>query len=366
MGTRVKIHGAGSSGNHLANACRSLGFDVVMVDVDEKALGRTQKDIYPNRYGRWDPAIQLVTADKAPKGGFDYIFVATPPDQHLPLALEALEEGPKAILVEKPACPPHMELAHEVFEGAKAKGIRAFTCYDHVVGRAHETAQELVIGRSVGDVLTVDVEWREHWKPVFDEHPWWTGPQDSTLGSWERGGGASGEQSFALNLWQHWAHVLDKGRVSEVEAMVTYRKEGRAQYDTMTAWSLRTDKGFQGRVVQDVFTRPARKIATVQGTEGRVDMVANHSSSGDAVFLNRPGAPDKITPVHKKRPEDFIAVVRHIWSCMKDDKPSPIDLERGLDTAMVIAAAHESESRRTRVRIDWSVGYTPEAIVSCG
>jgi predicted dehydrogenase len=118
--------------------------------------------------------------------------------------------------------------------------------------------------------------------------------------------------------------------------------------------------------VQDVVTRPAKKQANIQGTEGRIEWVANHTASGDAVFMYRPGMPDKITPVHKKRPEDFIAEVRHIWATVKDNKPSPIDLQRGLDTALVLAAAHESEARKARVRIDWTVGYTPEAIVSCG
>jgi predicted dehydrogenase len=364
--TRVKIVGAGSAGNHLANACRGMGFDVVVCDIDEKALARMPKEIYPNRYGRWDPAIQLFPNDKAPKGGFDYIFVATPPEFQMGLAMEALEENPKAILVEKTPCPPHMELAHELLEAAKAKGIRAYAGYDHVVWSSQEKAEELVMGKAIGDVLTIDVEFRESWKPTLDAHPWWAGPADAWLGHWERGGGASGEHSSALNLWQHWAHVLGKGRVSEVEAFVTYVKDGKAYYDSSVSINLRTEKGFAGRVMQDVVTRPAKKFANIQGTEGRIEWVANHSASGDMVYIYRPGMPEKLTPVHKKRPEDFIAEVRHVWSTMKDNKPSAIDLQRGLDTALVMAAAHESEARKTRVKIDWTVGYTPEAIVSCG
>lgn len=363
--TRVKIFGAGSAGNHLANACRSLGFDVVVCDTDDKALGRMQKDIYPNRYGRWDPGIQLVLNDKAPKGGFDYIMVATPPDSHMALAMEAIEEGPKAILVERLPCPPHMELAHEVWEAAKAKGIRAFAGFDHLVGRAEEAAEEAVNGRAIGDVQTIDVDYREHWKPTMDAHPWWNGPADAWVGHWEQGGGAGGENSPALNLWQHWAHLLGKGRVAEVEAMATYVKEGKCNYDGAIGMHLKTEKGFTGRVMQDVLTRPARKVVTLQGSEGRVELHLNHNSSGDALFLLRPGMPDKITPVHKKRPEDFIAEVRHIWSSVRDGKASPIDLQRGLDTVLVLAAAHESEQRKCRVRIDWSIGYTPEAIVPC-
>ena len=106
--TKVKVLGAGSIGNHLSNAARKLGWDVTIVDVDPAALVRTKENLYPERYGAWDDAIELCLANEAPKGGFDYIFVGTPPDSHMTLALEALDEKPRAILVEKPVCPPDL------------------------------------------------------------------------------------------------------------------------------------------------------------------------------------------------------------------------------------------------------------------
>ena len=44
---KVKICGAGSIGNHLANASRALGWSVDIVDVDPGALERTKNEIYP-------------------------------------------------------------------------------------------------------------------------------------------------------------------------------------------------------------------------------------------------------------------------------------------------------------------------------
>ena len=38
----VKIFGAGSIGNHLAHASRSLGWNVTICDVDQAALDRTR------------------------------------------------------------------------------------------------------------------------------------------------------------------------------------------------------------------------------------------------------------------------------------------------------------------------------------
>ena len=45
---KVKIIGAGSIGNHLAHASRSLGWQVDICDIDSRALVRTKEMIYPS------------------------------------------------------------------------------------------------------------------------------------------------------------------------------------------------------------------------------------------------------------------------------------------------------------------------------
>ena len=44
---RTKIIGAGSIGNHLAQASRRAGWSVEVVDTDTVALRRMKEDIYP-------------------------------------------------------------------------------------------------------------------------------------------------------------------------------------------------------------------------------------------------------------------------------------------------------------------------------
>jgi predicted dehydrogenase len=359
---RVKIYGAGSIGNHLAHAARTLGWEVAVCDVSPEALARMRREIYPVRYGRWDEAITLHPMEAAPRGGFDLVCVGTPPDSHLPLALEALEESPAAILVEKPACPPSLELAAELLERGRRGPTRLFVGYDHVVGQAARRVEELVRAGTVGEIRTIDVEFREHWEGIFKAHPWLSGPADSYLGHWRRGGGASGEHSHALNLWQHFAHVVGAGRVVDTDCLLTYRREGSADYDALCAWQLRTDGGLVGRVVQDVITRPARKRAVLQGSDGAIEWVNGHSPAGDAVIVHRPGqAPDtELCP--KKRPDDFIQELRHLDEHLRSGNPSPLDLDRGLDTALLVAAAHRSEAERRRIAIDWSQGHVPGAL----
>ncbi|HNP60734.1 MAG TPA: Gfo/Idh/MocA family oxidoreductase, partial [Nitrospirales bacterium] len=161
----VKIFGAGSIGNHLAHASRSLGWNVTICDVDQAALDRTKQTIYPTRYGKWDEAVKLSLVKNAPRGGFDLIVIGTPPDSHLSLALGALEEKPKAILVEKPLCSPDLEQGQTLQNMVTDSGTFAFVGYDHVVGKA---AQEtLQAGRQLSTIETIDVEFREHWGGIF-------------------------------------------------------------------------------------------------------------------------------------------------------------------------------------------------------
>ena len=360
---RVKISGAGSIGNHLAHAARRLGWDVTVCDVSTTALERMKGSVYPGRYGAWDPSIKLATVDHAPRGGFDLICIGTPPDVHVRLALEALDEAPRAILVEKPLCTPALERADELRLRAAKSSTQVFVGYDHAVGGAARTAEAMIRTAIVGEVRTIDVEFREHWEGIFRAHPWLTGPEDSYLGYWTRGGGASGEHSHALNLWQHFAHVVGAGRVAQVAAMMNYVEQGRAVYDDVCLMSLRTETGLIGRVVQDVVTSPPLKRARLHGTEGVVEWVNGYSPEGDAVICRRTGRDDEVHVIPKKRPDDFIEELKHIRSHLAvGSEPSAIGLDRGLDSMLVVAAAHRSHAERRWVEIDYGRGYRVEAI----
>ncbi len=349
---KIKIYGAGSIGNHLANASRTLGWEVTVCDVDATALDRMKKEIYPSRYGAWDSSIHLATNKEAPRGGFDLILIGTPPEHHLPLTLAALDEKPKGILVEKPLATPSLEGCAEL-DGKVLKGsTRVFVGYTHVVGKSMVKAEQLVKSGVIGEPLTLDVEFREHWEGIFKAHPWLKGPQDTYLGYWQRGGGASGEHSHAMNLWQHLAHVMGKGRVSDVSAQLSYVTAGRAEYDDLCLLNLKTEKGFVGRVVQDVVTRPSRKMARVQGSLGALEWWANYNTEGDAVLLYEGASLKDTIPMPKKRPDDFIDELKHVAAHL-DSGDSPIKLERGMDTMRLLAAAHKSAQAKTTVHIEY-------------
>ncbi|MDX2479993.1 MAG: Gfo/Idh/MocA family oxidoreductase [Desulfuromusa sp.] len=352
----VKILGAGSIGNHLSNASRRLGWQVTLCDVDPAALERTKNDIYPARYGQWDETIHLCSVAEAPKGGFDLIFIGTCSDTHMDLAIQAIAEKPKALLIEKPLCTPKLERTDELKRLAEESGVTVFVGYNHIVSPATEKTVE--IAPSLGAIETLDVEFREYWGGIFKAHPWLAGPQDSYLGFWQRGGGAGGEHSHAINLWQHLARSLGAGRVTEVTASLDFVHTDELYYDKLCMLHLRTENGLVGRVVQDVITQPPRKWGRVQGKDGYVEI---EIGSTDYVRWAQGGEKQECK-FEKTRPDDFIVELKHLDAVLKGErKESGIALECGLETILVVAAAHLSNEQGRRIQIDYSKGYSHKA-----
>ena len=278
---RVKIIGAGSIGNHLAHAARALSWDVTLCDIDDDALMRTRRDIYPSRYGKWDDDIQLCNVKDVSKSGYDLVFVGTPPEYHIDLAIEAIESEAQGVLIEKPLCTPSLERAQELCDLVRRRGTKVFVGYDHVVGKAADKMRSVL--SAIGEVQTIDVEFREFWGGIFSAHFWLDGPWETYLGYWKRGGGATGEHSHAANLFQHFASHIGAGRVIQVSAMSKYVQDGRIDYDQLCVMNVQCESGLIGRIVQDVVTTPPRKWARVQSMSGFAEWYCGFQSGQDLV-----------------------------------------------------------------------------------
>lgn len=362
---KVKIFGAGSIGNHLTQAARRMGWSVDICDIDPEALKRTKNDIYPDRYGEWDDEIGLYNCDNVPVGGYDLIVIGTPPDSHMKLARSAIKEGAKAVLVEKPLCTPDLSGAQELFKEAKEMNCPVFVGYDHAISKSAVYMAKILEDEKVGVAQTIDVEFREYWGGIFAAHPWLEGPHDTYLGFWEKGGGACGEHSHAINLFQMFANAAKVGRVVEVNSNMQYVKDNKVDYDSLCLIQIRTESGMIGRVVQDVITQPTKKWARVQSNNGFIEWYCGNKPGVDMVIYGNNNKSIETEEVSKTRPDDFYEEMKHIYTAIRNKnvyKDSPISLERGLDTALVISAAHLSSKNGCAVSIDYSKGYTNDAL----
>lgn len=356
---KVKIFGAGSIGNHLANAAIFKGWDVTITDIDSDALSRTKNKIYPSRYGKFNTNIKLFHTDDVPKKGFDWIFIGTPPDTHVNIALSVLDERPKAILIEKPFSTPDLKGCQELYLKSKKMGIKIFVGYDHIV--APSTNYFLEKSKTINNIQSLDVYFREHWEGIFNAHPWLSGPEDTYLGFWKRGGGALGEHSHGLNLWQYIANNIGLGRVKYVQASLKYVENRKCAYDKLAMLHLITEKGFVGNVIQDVITKPALKFMRLQGDDKSIEWQCRSSPYCDVVKQIGKTKSEKI--YKKNRPDDFINELDHLENILATNIKSPISIEYGLETMLVIAAAHKSSISGKKVTIDYNMGYIEKALL---
>lgn len=350
---KVRIYGAGSIGNHLAHASRHLGWSVTMCDIDACALDRTKKQIYPGRYGNWDPEIKLFTTEELKKEPADLIIIGTPPDSHLKLALEAIAEKPAGVLIEKPLAGPPEDGVWTLAEYAKKNGVRVFVGYDHTVGPAAQKLAQKIKDGVIGKPNFIDVNFREHWGGIFNAHPWLDGPSDSYLGFWERGGGATGEHSHGINFWQFLSHRLNAGRIVLVRADINYVDEDNVNYDNLSYINVSTETGLTGRIVQDTQTVPPIKEAIVGGENGNI-LWKTVGNLGFDELLTSSLKQTTHEKFFKKRPDDFIAELEEIALSLADlERSSPLDLIYGLETFCVIKAAHLSAQSGRQIRISY-------------
>jgi predicted dehydrogenase len=365
MAARIKIVGAGSIGNHLSHACREQGYDVTLCDRDPEALRRTREDIYPSRYGAWDGAIALAPADEVAADDFDVVIVGTPPDTHMPIALAQLEQAPpKVLFVEKPLSLPNLEGCVELQRAAGETGTFVGVGFNHTLTRNTTIAAEWLKQNEIGEIITIRSMTREHWGGIFAAHPWLKGPEDSYLGFTERGGGAIGEHCHAINIWQHFALALGKGRIRRVSAMLDWVEEKGARYDRLAQLHVQTESGLVGTIVQDVVTEPAKKWLRVQGSDGYLEWEVSVDPDNDEVITCASGERSE-TRIPKTRPDDFRGEIEHIGALLEGNhKDSPVSLERGLETMLVVAAAIRSSEEGRSVTIDYTRGPSLSALDS--
>ncbi len=338
----VKIIGAGSIGNHLSHAARNMGWDVSVTDVSEEALERMSKEIYPSRYGGWDENIKLFRASEEPKGSFDLIIIGTPPDTHLEIALQAMQENPNVLLIEKPLCDPFSPIFKSFKEAVTKSDTKVVVGYNHSVTPSVEYAVKNLNKNVIGEPISLDVEFREDWEGIFKAHPWLEGPHDSYLGFSNRGGGASGEHSHALHLGLYLAESVGLPSSPNDFYFEKYCPEGK-DYDSVALFRSMVN-GKRTNIVQDLIVKPHRKWFRVQGSEGSVEwhgvVEIKDGEKGDRVLIESKDKSVQVKDFVMKRPDYFIPEMKHISGIIDGSisyENSPLNLKFGIDVTDILA-----------------------------
>ncbi len=339
---RAKVIGAGSIGNHLAHALRTLDVDVTIVDVDADALERTKTVIYPERYGAFDPAITLAHPDTVGDAAFDLCVIGTPPDTHLKIATAELGRAHRAILIEKPLAAPGVQKLLDFATTAEKSDTRVLVAYNQRLKT--NTVEFLSRARAEGreSVTAISGRMREDWAGILKAHPWLSSATDSYLGHTARGGGALYEHSHAVDFSLFVANELGQGRPVRVKCDVEKVTHPEGSYDKSATLAIEMSSGLVVDVVQDLYTWPADKSlnAVFDTGEVRWEMHGDH----DSVISSIAGGASEEMTIPKTRPDDFLPEISHVVSLLgaSHEEGSPLDLSEALFTSLVLEAALES------------------------
>ncbi len=351
---RIKIFGAGSIGNHMAHAFRTLDFEVSIFDNDIDALERMQNEIYPERYGGWDERINLYSSIDSFKGYYDIVVIGTPPSSHLEIALQVINQKPKALLIEKPLTYPFDKNLKKFYKIARDSETRVFVGYNHIVSKSMQKVNEILNNNLLGKLFSIDVSFRENWDGIFKAHPWLDGPKESYLGYYKKGGGATSEHSHAINMWQHLSRQANRGRIKELSSFIEFKTDNVINYDSISFLNVLSDDNLFGRIVQDVVTKPHQKVAEVIGENGSMKWFCNFSQFSDRVVLEKNNCEKETYEFKKTRKDDFLDEIKFILENINQNIiKSDIDLVHGIETMKVIEAAFISNKKQKNIIIEY-------------
>ncbi|SNZ07130.1 Predicted dehydrogenase [Persephonella hydrogeniphila] len=134
---KVGIVGTGNMGSKYINKFDNLGYDTVLIDIDTDRLKS-----YPDRYKKYTDIDEALK-----KEDLNYLFIATDPRSHIPLAKKAIEREIN-VMVEKPPSINPSEL-EEAINFAQKKGT--VLSVSEIELRSN-TIRNLKLNRKIDDV----------------------------------------------------------------------------------------------------------------------------------------------------------------------------------------------------------------------
>ena len=320
MSHSVKIYGAGSIGNHYANAYIRKGWNVSIYDTDKKALIRTKKIIYPSRYGKWNNKIKLLTKDD--NKFYDLIVVGTPPSSHYNIAKKQVKKNLCSILhIEKPLTVPSIKIVKKFERLSSSSDIKFICGYNHIFTKCVIEGKKILKRKTIGKINSVSSYNMVHWGVIFKAHPWLKGPHDSYLGFYKKGGGSLCEHSHGLNLLVHFINFLRLGNIKKIKPSIYFKKNKKMNYDYVDFINFKTDKNVVSNLIQDVVTSPSIKKMHFQGEKGSMEIILDFRKNLDAIVI-KTNSKEKVIKFTKNRARDFEGQVDFICKELKERRNS--------------------------------------------
>ncbi len=310
MNKKILIFGAGSIGNHMANANLILRNQVSVTDIDKKNLIRMKNKIFPSRYGKWNNSIKLIDYKKVFKTGeFDLIIIGTPPKTHLGLVKKLHRNNIryKKLLIEKPL---NSYIENNLFI-KKLNKNNIFIGYNHSISSSISYFIN-EIKKDKKNLKNIFINWKEGFEGILKAHKWLKNEFSSYLGYSRDGGGAIQEHSHALHLA---LVILNELGISKYKTKFykQYIDNNHKLYDNL-ALVLFSSKKLNLKLDIDLITFPAEKNIIVKSNNKKIVWVHNFKKNYDAVKVVSKNGKEKIKFFKKTRSSEFENEMKYILS----------------------------------------------------
>ena len=336
-----RVFGAGSIGNHLTYALRQHDYDVEVIDIDDKALIRMEKEIYPSRYGVWDENIKLL---KQPTNDYvDIEIIGTPPDTHTNLLVKRIENSKSKLwLVEKPFTYPSLKHIKKIEEILRNHNSSIFVGYNHSVSKAFiELLKDLKKDQVPKNIYC---SWLEHWGGIFKAHPWLSGPEESYLGYQKRGGGALMEHSHGLHLL---VLLFDFYSLKIKDIKSTILMDKLKNYDKKTYLQFTFENSENASFYStDVISIETNKSISIETDDFNYKVIFGSDNGRSDTYVKKSKFDQISKKFAKTRPDDFMPEISMLNDFLKYKNKSDfiknLSLDYGLKAASICARVFEN------------------------
>jgi len=340
MKKKILIFGAGSIGNHFANASLKKNYEIYVTDIDNSALKRMKEKIFPSRYKKWDDKINLIDYKNIFKTSlyFNLIIVGTPPETHLYLAKKILKNLKfKKILIEKPLC----SFNQNFIDFKKINKNNIYCGYNHSVSKSILYFLKL-IKNNKNKLNFLSVSWNEGWEGILKAHFWLKSEYESYLGNFKKGGGALQEHSHGLHLTILILEFFSKLEEFKINKIINFSKKGKLSYDNYALIEFLSKK-IRSVYNTDLISNNSNKSAIIAGNNLKIQWIHNYKKNFDAVIYNN-GNKKIIKLFKKNRADEFITELSHIEKSNKKNYFfSNIKLDNAIKTVMLIKKFFKDE-----------------------
>jgi predicted dehydrogenase len=267
-------------------------------------------------------------------------FITNPNTLHVPTAAAAARAGCH-LFIEKPLS-HSLEGVHELIETVKSKRLVAFVAYQFRFHPGIKLVKSLIDKDRFGNLAAAHVvngEYLPDWHPYEDYRG--THPARRELG-----GGCLNIQTHELD-YAHWFFGMPRrlyacgGHLSGLEVNV--------EDSVSVLMDCGSDKPLPVHVHLDYVQRPPQRRCEIIGDKGKAifDYYANRVDLHDTeTGEGKTKAFDDF-----ERNQMFVDELEHFLRCVRGEEAPLVDLEEGLKSLLISAAAAESLRSETAVKV---------------